>query len=50
MIHGRPSDRGLGIVAALVRRHGGTIEIASPPGPPRYRKALALEFPVAERA
>ena len=48
MIRGRAVDRGWGIIADLVRRNGGSVDVAvtSPP----WRKAIVLEFPAAEDA
>jgi tetratricopeptide (TPR) repeat protein len=33
MIHGRAAERDLGVVADLVRRHGGTVDVAPSPSP-----------------
>jgi hypothetical protein len=48
MIRGRAVDRGWGIIADLVLRNGGSVDVAvtSPP----WRKAIVLEFPAAEDA
>ena len=43
----RPSDRGLGIVAEILRRNDGSIEVTPPPGP-EYTKGVAIELPAVE--
>jgi tetratricopeptide (TPR) repeat protein len=47
MIRGRAADRGWGVVADLVRRHDGTVEVGPPPTPD-YRKGIVLEVPAVE--
>ncbi len=43
----RPSDRGLGVVAEILRRNDGSIEVVPPAGPD-YTKGLAIELPAVE--
>lgn len=46
MIRGRAADRGWGVVADLVRRHEGMVDVGPPPaGSIAYQKGIVLEFP-----
>ncbi|HKC24803.1 MAG TPA: hypothetical protein VKF32_08660, partial [Thermoanaerobaculia bacterium] len=47
MIRGRAAERGLGIVADLVRLHEGTVEVGPPPAP-GFAKGIVLELPALE--
>jgi tetratricopeptide (TPR) repeat protein len=47
MIRGRAVNRGWGIVADLVRRHGGAVEVGPPPAS-GYVKGVVLELPALE--
>jgi Tfp pilus assembly protein PilF len=47
MIRGRAAERGLGIVADLVRLHEGTVEVGPPPAP-GFVKGIVLELPALE--
>ncbi|HEU5248474.1 MAG TPA: tetratricopeptide repeat protein [Thermoanaerobaculia bacterium] len=47
MIRGRAADRGWGVVADLVRRNDGFVDIGPPPTP-AYRKGIVLEVPAVE--
>src|SRR5262249_27949780 len=44
----RPADPGLGVVAAILRRHDGSIEVV-PATAPGFVKGVAIEVPVVER-
>jgi hypothetical protein len=49
MIRGRAAERGLGVVADLVRRHEGFVDVGPPPeGAPTLRKGIILEFSALE--
>jgi signal transduction histidine kinase len=47
MIRGRAADRGWGVVADLVRRHEGSVEVVSPPAG-GYRKGIRIDLPALE--
>ena len=49
MIRGRAAERGLGVVADLVRIHEGTVAVGPPPAP-GYTKGIVLELPALEDA
>lgn len=49
MIRGRAAERGLGIVADLVRRHEGIVDVVAPPVP-GYEKAVLVELPALEES
>lgn len=46
MIRGRGAERGLGVVADVVRRWDGAVDVV--PGAPGYAKGISVEFPVVE--
>ncbi len=48
MIHGRAAERGLGVVADVVRRWDGAVDVV--PGAPGYLKGVSVEFAVVEEA
>ena len=49
MIRGRAAERGLGVVADLVRRHEGFVDVGPPPeGASTLRKGIVLEFSALE--
>ena len=49
MIRGRAAERGLGVVADLVRKHDGLVDVGPPPrGRETYLKGIVLEFPALE--
>ena len=43
MIRGRAAERGLGVVADVVRRWDGAVDVV-PPAPPGYTKGVSVEF------
>ena len=46
MIRGRAADRGWGVVADLVRRHDGSVDVGPPPDSSAgFVKSIVLEFP-----
>lgn len=47
MLRGRAAERGLGVVADLVRRSGGFVDVV-PPRSDGYRKGVAVELPAVE--
>ena len=47
MIRGRAADRGWGVVADLVRRHEGVVDVVPPPAP-GYRKGIQIDLPALE--
>jgi hypothetical protein len=47
MIRGRAADRGWGVVADLVRRHEGSVEVVAPPAG-GYRKGIRIDLPALE--
>jgi hypothetical protein len=47
MIRARSADRGWGVVADLVRRHEGVVEVVPPPAP-GYRKGIRIHLPALE--
>jgi hypothetical protein len=47
MIRGRAAERGLGVVADLVRRHEGIVDVVASPVP-GYEKAVLVELPAIE--
>ena len=47
MIRGRAADRGWGVVADLVRRHDGVVEVVPPPAG-GYRKGIRIDLPALE--
>jgi hypothetical protein len=47
MIRGRAAERGWGVVADLVRRHEGALDVVAAPGP-GYRKGIRIELPAFE--
>lgn len=47
MIRGRAAERGLGVVADLVRRHDGFVDVAEPPEG-SWVKAIVVELPAVE--
>jgi signal transduction histidine kinase len=49
MLRGRAADRGWGVVADLVRRHEGVVDVGPAPTP-AYRKGIVLEVPAVEAA
>ena len=48
MIRGRAAERGLGVVADVVRRWDGVVDVV--PGAAGFSKGVALEFPAVEEA
>jgi hypothetical protein len=48
MIRGRAAERGLGVVADVVRRWDGAVDVV--PGPPGWAKGVSVEFPAVEDA
>ncbi len=48
MIRGRAAERGLGIVADLVRRWDGLVDVT--PGTGEFTKGVAVEFAAVEEA
>ncbi len=48
MIRGRAAERGLGVVADVVRRWDGAVDVV--PGAPGWAKGVAVEFAVVEEA
>ncbi len=48
MIRGRAAERGLGVVADVVRRWDGAVDVV--PGTPGWTKGVAVEFAVVEEA
>lgn len=49
MIRGRAAERGLGIVADLVRRNEGMVDVGPPPiGAERLRKGIVIQLPAVE--
>lgn len=46
MIRGRAAERGLGVVADVVRRWDGAVDVV--PGAPGYAKGVSVEFAVVE--
>jgi tetratricopeptide (TPR) repeat protein len=46
MIRGRAAERGLGVVADVVRRWDGVVDVV--PGPPGWSKGVSVEFPAVE--
>lgn len=48
MIRGRAAERGLGVVADLVRRWDGAVDVV--PGPPGFTKGVAITFAAVEEA
>src|SRR5204862_7215282 len=49
MIRGRAAERGLGVVADLVRKHDGLVDVVPPPkGRETYLKGIVVEFPALE--
>ncbi len=48
MIRGRAAERGLGVVADVVRRWDGIVDVV--PGAPGWAKGVAVEFAVVEEA
>jgi hypothetical protein len=49
MIRGRAAERGLGLVADLVRRWDGSVDVVPPPvGAVGCVKGILLEFPALE--
>lgn len=50
MIRGRAADRGLGVVADIVRAAEGFVDVVGPPeGTTGFRKAVLVELPALER-
>jgi Tfp pilus assembly protein PilF len=47
MVRGRAADRGWGVVADLVRKNGGAVDVGPAPDP-STRKGIVLEFPALE--
>jgi tetratricopeptide (TPR) repeat protein len=47
MIRGRAADRGWGVVADLVRRHDGLVDVGPPPAA-GFAKSVVLDFPAVE--
>lgn len=47
MLRGRAAERGLGVVADLVRRSGGFVDVV-PPRSAGYQKGVAVELPAVE--
>ena len=48
MIRGRAAERGLGVVADVVRRWDGVVDVV--PGAAGWAKGVAVEFGVVEEA
>jgi hypothetical protein len=48
MIRGRAAERGLGVVADVVRRWDGAVDVV--PGAPGYVKGVSVEFAIVEDA
>ena len=48
MIRGRAAERGLGVVADVVRRWDGAVDVV--PGRDGWTKGVAVEFPAVEDA
>lgn len=48
MLRGRAAERGLGVVADIVRRWGGAVDVV--PGAPGYVKGVSVEFAVVEES
>ena len=46
-IRERPSDRGLGVVAEILRRNDGAIDVVPAPSP-GFTKGIAVELPTVE--
>jgi len=47
-IRNRPSDRGLGVVADILRRHEGSIDVVAS-ARPGFRKGIAIALPASEK-
>ena len=48
MIRGRAAERGLGVVADIVRRHEGLVDVVPPPSDGSYTKGILVELPAVE--
>ena len=46
-IRERPSDRGLGVVAEILRRNEGAIDVVRGPSP-EFTKGIAVDLPTVE--
>jgi Tfp pilus assembly protein PilF len=48
MIRGRAAERGLGVVADIVRRHEGLVDVVPPPTNGSFTKGILVELPAVE--
>ena len=48
MIRGRAAERGLGVVADIVRRHEGLVDVVPPPTGGDFTKGILVELPAVE--
>ena len=48
MIRGRAAERGLGVVADIVRRHEGLVDVVAPPRGAGFTKGILVELPAVE--